>query len=567
MFSTLLIAFLLGKAQGLPQAPSDPSAAAALAEGLSAQDMNDAFPSRDLADIQNWYGTSLFGWNGCKDKDPTWKEKIIEAYADANKLVNYDEVKTRIDFNSAAALEFLGPSGLNKYHQGNIQGIFANVATVKEGASWYTPNWIRVRCDDPRQLCTPDSDDPDDPECPPASAQGDEQTAETTAYATNPFENGNDKFSEINFCPPFFSLRNLGNAMAYGSGKGHPILNAVLSNYESRADIFLHELFHLDLAAKTTKNGDQNNPRIRDLLIKFKIGSGKDKGKVTTWTKVYGPRLAKILARFQPWRRDQDLGDFIRQSDDSLTMFALALYVQKLFGYYPYIPVIYDQLTELPLIPPSGGGSDDEPDESAVVAYDPGDTDPATFINLTMENGGTRGDPNCTFIYENGSGEDVEIGLPIPKSMYPVSYWEQYDQWIQGIKDSTGSGNNDPTMCRFNITEVWTCEPAESNLYAQVTLSDASGRQIYSTPGSDSSPGVPINDAMPWHLRESEMEEELIIIGEHQNDYMQFYYNSQAWTSSDTSGVPSCQLQSENWPVEGPTCPGEAQVRLLFGSC
>ncbi|KAL6365955.1 hypothetical protein LRP88_00538 [Fusarium phalaenopsidis] len=298
---------------------------------MTAEDMKNAFPPRDPADAQNWYGTSLFGFNGCDDKDKTWREKIIEAYSDASELVNHEDITEDLDFNSAAALQFLGPSGLNKDQQAQIQNVITNLATVKEGASWFTPNWIR------------EPDDPDNPKCPPASAQGEDQSAETIAYARNPFEKDNDKYSDITFCPAFFRLRNLGNAMAYGSGHTHPILKADLRNYESRADTFLHELLHLDLAANS-KDGNPN-PDIRDLLIKFTFSTGPDKGKKSVWTKVYGPRLAKILTSFQPWRKDQPLGYFIQSSDDSYTMFILAIYVQRKFGYYPYIPMVYDRST------------------------------------------------------------------------------------------------------------------------------------------------------------------------------------------------------------------------------
>jgi hypothetical protein len=88
-------------------------------------------------------------WSDCKERDATWKEKIIESYKDANEIVNYENFAEDVDFNSAAALEFLGPSGLNKDQQGQINAVLANIATMKEGASWWTPNWIRVRHENP----------------------------------------------------------------------------------------------------------------------------------------------------------------------------------------------------------------------------------------------------------------------------------------------------------------------------------------------------------------------------------------------------------------------------------
>ncbi len=48
----------------------------------------------------------------CDDIDKNIKGWIKEAYVDANKLVNYDGVKSNINWNSAAALEYLGPSGM-----------------------------------------------------------------------------------------------------------------------------------------------------------------------------------------------------------------------------------------------------------------------------------------------------------------------------------------------------------------------------------------------------------------------------------------------------------------------
>ncbi|KAI8652238.1 hypothetical protein NCS57_01286900 [Fusarium keratoplasticum] len=400
---------------------------------MTAEDMKNAFPPRDPADAQNWYGTSLFGFNGCDDKDKTWREKIIEAYSDASELVNHEDITEDLDFNSAAALQFLGPSGLNKDQQAQIQNVITNLATVKEGASWFTPNWIRVRCDDPLKLCIEEPDDPDNPKCPPASAQGEDQSVETIAYARNPFEKDNDKYSDITFCPAFFRLRNLGNAMAYGSGHTHPILKADLRNYESRADNFLHELLHLDLAANS-KDGSPN-PDIRDLLIKFTFGTGPDKGKKSIWTKVYGSRLAKILASFQPWRKDQPLGYFIQRSDDSYTMFILAMYVQRKLGYYPYIPMVYDQLNDMPLVPPRD--RNDQPGLSGLVPFEKSDAEPAVFLDFTQD-----GDGICPSLYEGGSGEDVEIGAPHDRSLYPDLYWEQYKGWIKEIETFLGQEEN-----------------------------------------------------------------------------------------------------------------------------
>ena len=317
----------------------------------------------------------------------------------------------------------------------------------------------------------------------------------------------------------------------------------------------LHELLHLDLAANSKNNNP--NPQIRDLKIKYSEHKSDQKDIKHSWTKVYGPRLAKILARFQPIRTDQSLGYWIQRSDDSYTMFALASYVQQKFGYYPYIPLVYDQITDMPMLPlPRDGTGAGSLTNYDFVGYNASSAGDVVFVNITQ---GDKGE--CPTVYENGSDEDVEIGAAIPDSLYPSAYWDQYNKWIEEIKDLAG----EPTSgtCKFNIEEIWTSEPADSNLYANIDLYDFSGTLIYSTPQSTSSPGVPIDDANPYHLMEEGMKEALIIVGEHANDYIQFTYGDQFWQSSDTEGTPSCTLIGNNW--EQPTS-DESSVSIKSSS-
>ena len=111
-----------------------------------------------------------------------------------------------------------------------VKAVFANVATVKEGTSWWTPNWIRIRCDDPLGVCPAPPEDP----CPPPPQSGpSEQPAITLAYARNAGQT-TDGYPDISFCAGFFQLRNLDNAMAFGSGPRSPILKYNLARYESR---------------------------------------------------------------------------------------------------------------------------------------------------------------------------------------------------------------------------------------------------------------------------------------------------------------------------------------------
>ncbi|EON66292.1 hypothetical protein W97_05685 [Coniosporium apollinis CBS 100218] len=514
-------------------------------EDITEQQMKDAFPERDPANVTNWYGTSLYGWDGCDDINKLIKGWIKEAYTDANKLVNYDGVKSNINWDSAAALEYLGPSAYNKDQQKQIQAVFANVATVKEGISWWTPNWIRVRCDDPAGLCSK--------KCP--TSQENKDPAVVLAYARNPVQAG-EKYPDISFCPEFYGLRNLGNAIAYGSGFSNPNMKNDLSNYEGRANTFLHELMHLDLAADSVK--ESPNPHIRDLKIKFtyiKDGEIKTSG----WTKAYGPSLAKILARFQPISiSSPQTGYFVQRNVDNLVSFALANYVQNQIRSYPFLPIVYDIIKGGPMLPPKRESTD----PFVIFAAD-GDK-PVSFVNFTTaDNGGARqledgGD--CPTVLENDSGEDLEIGAPIPSDLYPKSYWDERNKWLEAIK-----GEDSSKTCKLAIREIWTCEPVESNLYASVKITDAYGDEIYASPQSTRTPGQPINDANPLSLQKNGMKNALVITGEHTNDYIQFAYGSTFWTSGTKDGIVHCTLRGDDWNKSGPPgCPAAPAISRDF---
>ena len=96
----------------------------------------------------------------------------------------------------------------------------------------------------------------------------------------------------INFCDGFFQRRSLSNAISYGTALPSPE-NLKLQNYDNRAQTFFHELTHLDLAA----DSPVPNPRVDDLTIAIKIGSGSTQRTLNTVA--YGTLTTKILARYQ----------------------------------------------------------------------------------------------------------------------------------------------------------------------------------------------------------------------------------------------------------------------------
>ncbi|KAK8119332.1 uncharacterized protein PG998_003958 [Apiospora kogelbergensis] len=104
--------------------------------------------------------------------------------------------------------------------------------------------------------------------------------------------------------------------------------------------------------------------------------------------------------------------------------------------------------------------------------------------------------------------------------------------------------NSSKGTCKLDVTEIWTCEPAESNLYARLTITSPDGKK----------------------LREG-MKKPLIVVGEHNGDYVQFYYDDVAWTTPGSAGTrygkgAECKLSGDNWNKDGPgQCPTSAITR------
>ena len=95
------------------------------------------------------------------------KQIIDEAYHDSWLIAKQTGVASGIDWNSAAALEFLVlvSPGHNQGQQAQIQNVLANVATMYYGSYGWTPlhHYLKVRCDDPEKMYSK----PEDP-CAPS---------------------------------------------------------------------------------------------------------------------------------------------------------------------------------------------------------------------------------------------------------------------------------------------------------------------------------------------------------------------------------------------------------------
>lgn len=117
-----------------------------------------------------------------------------------------------------------------------------------------------------------------------------------------------------------------------------------------------------------------------------------------------------------------------------------------------------------------------------------------------------------------------------------------------------------PGQCIMYLEQVWTCEAESENLYANIEL-DCDDRSLtqhhWSTTKSTQIPGVPINDANPYEVQVSWLKDKLKVVGEHVDDYIQFYYGDKvSWTTKDQN----CELTGPDWNKNGPQCPGWPQV-------
>ncbi|KAJ5951404.1 uncharacterized protein N7479_009817 [Penicillium vulpinum] len=374
-----------------------------------------------------FFGTFLYKYLDCnKNFGPGAKDKIDEAYHDAWLISNTAGVASGINWNSAAAMEFLGPSGLNQAQQPQIQAVFANTATVINGHKSPFQHFIKIRCDDPEKLCQNQPDQ--DPYQPNPLNSGDPPKPTPLSYSRNS-DPDNPDTPMINFCGGFFARRSLADAITYGMALASPD-NFNLANYDNRAQAFLHGLYHLDLAA----NSPDPNPRVYDLRIDIKLGAH---GRIYT-TDVYGPFNCKVLARWLG--RDPGshfVGYYIQRNSDSLVYYAFAKYLMSKNGnVYPHLPIVTPGIAG-PFYPPY------RPDSLAVFVTEGSNFYLNTTDDLTIWDSSPGGNyPSCSSD-KNGSESSSPLTIDgfAPASAYPDDYNSQVSTWIEALRSTDGNSN------------------------------------------------------------------------------------------------------------------------------
>lgn len=108
--------------------------------------------------------------------------------------------------------------------------------------------------------------------------------------------------------------------------------------------------------------------------------------------------------------------------------------------------------------------------------------------------------------------------------------------------------------CSFHLQEWQNCANDSSNLFAIVKMLDNDKNDIGDTQTDPTTNplGDPINNSDPYSFT-SKLPLPLVIVGEHEGDYVQFTYGSLSWTSRTTSGSATCSNGGWN-PKDGPVC-------------
>ncbi|KAF2261270.1 hypothetical protein CC78DRAFT_608635 [Lojkania enalia] len=336
----------------------------------------------------------LVGFEGCNTNQGDQKDKINEAFQQAKKV--FDVVRAaNIDWNSAAAVEFLGPPGFNQNMQSVIQGIIWDVAKVN-GGSIHDDFSINVRCDDLSKFCGTNN----------------------FAYTTQRGPDGSGyNTGSITFCKRFFDSPSLDEAVEAGKREFNWQKKYNMNTYdEARAVTFIHELLHIDWVASAERYGP--NLHVKDWEIEFYDHENHDKKEKVA---VYGARMAKTLARWNDRTKSPQPGRFIARSAENLALYTLAIYMTGQLGAYPHLPIVNTKPNK-------------EPNFNNENAFEI-DSNGNIFANSTFPQ-----DIEILSTSED-SAETALIESFLDDSEYPQSYLDEWHHWANPLTQSSNFHN------------------------------------------------------------------------------------------------------------------------------
>ncbi|KAF3385480.1 hypothetical protein F1880_001727 [Penicillium rolfsii] len=358
---------------------------------------------------------------GC---DSNQQNAIKQAHEDA---VTMAELVKTIDFgNDPGALDYLGPSALNKDWQGNIQSVFEHISTFRLSGIW--PGYkMNARCG-----AANDAKYQNRCSRPGVIAYQWNTKKDAKDPNTAPKYNQADAVSNMHFCDQFFNFPKLDEAVDNTKNNDNFKRRYDVTNYKNQAYIVLHEFMH----ATVMTFKQNNNRRIVDMTIfvyeyvPHKGDKGYDR-KVVKWD-VYQPLACKVLARTSR--------QYIVQ--DGITMNGIltprkAKYVQsKLDGnQYPWLPLAdreaiewHPKLSAL-LLPTSNGTFGINVDELSADGFTTNDD--GSYVAHDLDDSEIITLPN-----------QVDTDTLVPESDYPSKYNSQLQEF------STYVNTPDPTCAK-----------------------------------------------------------------------------------------------------------------------
>ncbi|KAI2626440.1 hypothetical protein GGR54DRAFT_590978 [Hypoxylon sp. NC1633] len=358
---------------------------------LAASSLAAAAPLTDQQ-LDDFY-TRLVYWDKCSYV----QQAAIKSGWESIWPVQQYFVDNDIDFNSAAALEYLGPAALTGSHQARMRQAIKAHATVQPGWTDWFAKKLHVRCDDPSKFC--------------------DKCGNTGPWAYTSQKDSKSGLARINFCPRYFNAPDLGDQISHFKS-ADPEDKADMENYcFSKGHVWYHELMHIDWASGADGTWDSH---VTDIKFTMKDTNGKKKPFPAT-----GPLNNKILAR-----NAANVGTWTSQNADSYTIFALSTYVQSQIGIYPHLPLApLKQINPRYLVGAKGG------EEIEIKSDGTANWDASAPIKTQVSD-------SC-FVSDETNGVWTDIDKFSTEDQYPQSYKDQWKQWLSDAGGSTDPGKGD----------------------------------------------------------------------------------------------------------------------------
>ena len=244
--------------------------------------------------------------------------------------------------------------------------------------------------------------------------------------------------------------------------------------------------------------------------------------------------MTKILARY-----GTNVGQYVQKNADNLAYFALAKYIMSKNGnVYPHLPIVTNAIDGPPWKAAALDMIAQFVTDDGQLTLNITDTDlNALAVDYPAEAGDDY--PGCSDDENTNVASPLVIDSMAANSAYPSDYNSQVSSWIAQLPTATSTSapassvlapsptsTNAPKAyatgtCSFHVDEWQDCSDDASNLFGNVTMYDNDKKIIGQTNPSGDSLGEPINTSDPYYFNSS-LANPLVIVGEHENDYMQF---------------------------------------------